>query len=355
MRRSLVWNGATTGNRSGNSGRNAGVLTRALPAAVVLFVSVALSLYGFSATPALAQMTPVGVGLTIDKTSVTVGDVFTLTLSANHPEGYHVAFPDVPAQWGEFEVREATPLPAVVEPDGTVTSAIEIRATLFEPGIHTTPALSVAVRRPDGSIINRPARPIEVEVESVLSEGGNELRDIKPQADVPFPVTWPWMAGGVAAVAALALLAAWFWRRRMTARDPMVSQEPLTPLAAALAELERLEKLDLPGEGRYNEHYTMLADCLREYLFGQFRIPAPELTTEQTVSVLSRRPVSSANVEDFGEALGEADLVKFARLAPEAGDARNAVSTARRVVTELTATPSRFRPSGGYTSGRYTR
>ena len=179
MRRSLVWNGATTGNRSGNSGRNAGVLTRALPAAVVLFVSVALSLYGLGATPALAQMTPVGVGLTIDKTSVTVGGVFTLTLSANHPEGYHVAFPDVPAQWGEFEVREATPLPAVVEPDGTVTSAIEIRATLFEPGIHTTPALSVAVRRPDGSIINRPARPIEVEVESVLSEGANELRDIK--------------------------------------------------------------------------------------------------------------------------------------------------------------------------------
>ena len=117
----------------------------------------------------------------------------------------------------------------------------------------------------------------------------------------------------------------------MIEKGEMASQEPLTPLQAALFELDRLERLDLPGESRYNEHYTMLADCLREYLFGQFRIPAPELTTAQTLSVLGRRPVSSANVEDFGGVLEEADLVKFARLAPNAGDARNAVSTARRV------------------------
>ena len=329
-------------------------MTRALAAiAAVLFAAVALFLYGVGAAPALAQMTPVGVGLTIDKTSVTVGDVFTLTLSANHPAGYHVAFPDVPAQWGGFEVRDVTPLPAVVEADGAVTSAIEIRAALFEPGVHSTPALSVAVRRPDGSVIHRPARPIEIEVESVLSEGANELRDIRPQADVPFPIAWPWTVGGAAALAALTLLAVRFWRRRIATRASAAASAPLTPLEAALAELDRLERLDLPGESRYNEHYTMLADCLREYLFGQFRIPAPELTTAQTVSVLSRRPVSSANVDDFEGVLEEADLVKFARLAPNAGEARNAVSTARRVVAELTATPSRFGPGGGYSTGRY--
>ena len=264
-------------------------------------------------------MTPVGVGLTVDKTTITVGDVFTLTLSANHPPGYYVAFPDVPAEWGEFEVREVTPLPAVVESDGTVTSAIEIRAALFEPGAHSTPALSVAVRKPDGGVVHRPARPIEIEVESVLSEGANELRDIRPQASVPFPTALPWVAGGAAALAALALFVFRFWRRRMIEKGEMASQEPLTPLQAALFELDRLERLDLPGESRYNEHYTMLADCLREYLFGQFRIPAPELTTAQTLSVLGRRPVSSANVEDFGGVLEEADLVKFARAGAQRG------------------------------------
>ena len=333
-------------------------MTRALAVAAVPLVAVALFLYGAGDSFGIAwaqQMTPVGVGLTVDKTAITVGDEFILTLSANHPAGYHVAFPDVPAEWGDFEVREVTPLPAVVEPDGAVTSAIEIRAVLFEPGSHPTPALSVAVRRPDGSVIHRPARPIEIEVESVLSEGANELRDIRPQADVPFPTAWPWAAGGTATLAALALLAAWFWRRRMMAQAEIAAQEPLTPLEAALAELDRLERLDLPGESRFTEHYTALADCLREYLFGQFRIPAPELTTAQTVAVLSRRPVSSANVDDFGGVLEEADLVKFARLTPNAGDARNAISTARRVVAELTATPSRFRPSGGYATGRYLR
>ena len=319
----------------------------------IVIAAVALFLYGVSAAPAFAQMTPVGVGLSVDKTTITVGDVFTLTLSANHPEGYHVAFPDVPAEWGDFDVRSVTPLPAVVDPDGAVTSAIEIRAALFEPGVHSTPALSVAVRRPDGSVIRRPARPIEIEVASVLSEGANELRDIRPQAVVPFPVGWPWLAGGGVAFAAFALFAVRFWRRRMATRAATLASVPLSPLQAALAELDRLERLDLPGESRFNEHYIALADCLREYLFGQFSIPAPELTTSQTVAVLSRRPVSSANVDDFGGVLEEADLVKFARLTPNAGDARNAVSTARRVVAELTATPTRFGPGGGYSTGRY--
>ena len=341
----------------GRRRRNVLVALRALAViAAVLLAGGAL----FVATPANAQMTPVGVGLALDddQAPVTVGDEFTLTLSAVHPEGYYVTFPDVPAQWGEFEVREVTPLPTVVEADGTQTSAIQIRAALFEPGEHSTPALSVAVRRPDGRVINRPASPIEIEVESVLSGGENELRDIRPQAEAPITaaeVVWPWIAGGVAALGAFGLILAWLWLRGVRSRQLAAAHAPLTPLDAALSELERIERLDLPGESRFTEHYTMLAACLREYLFGQFRIPAPDLTTTQTVSVLSRRPVSSANVEDFGGVLEEADLVKFARLRPDAGVARNAVSTARRVVTELTATPSRFRPSGGYTTGRYMR
>ena len=344
---------------------------RGLPnslSAIVAVATVLLTIFFFlDLRIASAQMTPVSVGLTTDADTVTVGDVFTLTLSVSHPSDYHVVFPDVPAQWDEFEVRRTTHLPSEIDDDGNLTSAIRIEAALFRPGVYSTPSLSVAVRRPDGSVINRPARPIEIEVASILEQGANQLKDIRSQAEVPFPTLWPfgkdgaqqelwqWAVGSTAVLLALMLVAFYFWWRKTMAQTSLVSQTPLTPLEAALQALDRLEQVDLPSERRFEDHYEQVADCLRSYLFGQFRIPASELTTEQSISVLDRRPVAPTDVRDLGGILEEADLVKFARLVPESREARAVVDTARRVVTGLTAAPSRFRPASGYTSGRYTR
>lgn len=335
----------------------------ALNARVAILVALLSVCWMLGTGTALAQMAPIGVGLTTESETVTVGDVLTFRLSVTHPADYHVVFPDVPSQWGEFEVRKTTHLPTEVGDDGTLLSTVLIEAVLFQPGVHSTPALSVAVRRPDGSVVNRPARPIEIEVASVLASGANELKDIRPQAEVPFPTlpmtdaslrsTWPWMLGGATGLLIL-LVIYLLWRRSMsqTIFEPQLA---LSPLETALQELDRIDKQNLPGQGRYLEHYSLVAKALRGYLFGQFRIPAPELTTEQSISVLDRRPVSPNDVRDLGEVLAEADLVKFARLSPQLRDARAAIVTARRVVNGLTAAPSRFRPSGGYTSGRYTR
>ena len=110
---------------------------------------------------------------------------------------------------------------------------MSIEAVLFQPGVHSTPELSVAVRRPDGSVINRPVRPIEIEVASVLASGANELKDIRPQAEVPFPTTWPWMFGGLTGALALILLGVYFWRRMLTEAS-VQAQQILTPLEHAL-------------------------------------------------------------------------------------------------------------------------
>ena len=328
-----------------------GVALRALCAALVVLMSAT---WMSSYKTVSAQMAPVNVGLTADTDSVTVGDVLTLTLTVSHPSDHHVVFPDVPREWGEFEVRKTTHLPTEIGEADSLVSAMSIEVVLFQPGFHSTPELAVAVRRPDGSVINRPVRPIEVEVASVLASGANELKDIRPQAEVPFPTTWPWMFGGLTGAAALILVGIYFWRRMLTEAS-VQPQQVFTPLEHALRTLDRIEEQDLPRQGRYLEHYALIADCLRTYLFGQFRIPAPELTTEQSISVLDRRPVPPTNVRDLGEVLGEADLVKFARLAPGLGEARAAVITARRIVNGLTDAPSRFRPPSGYASGRYTR
>ena len=306
---------------------------------------------------AAAQMTPDDIALTVDADSITVGDIFTITLSVNHPEDHHVIFPDVPAEWGEFEALETRPVPTILNGDGTLTSALEIDAVLFERGTHATPALSVAVRRPDGNVINYPARPIEVVVETTLAQGANALSDIKPQAEVPVPgmsagelggvagLTTLTVVGAVGGLTALSMVGALFWRRNMA---PRLLRQAFTPLERALESLDRIERQDLPASASYTEHYTLIANCLRTFLLRQFRISASTLTTERLAVVLDRTPVSPTNARDLVDILTEADLVKFAGLLPDAGEARDAVERSREVVTELAATPSRFRPRDGY-------
>ena len=285
-----------------------------------------------------AQSTLVGVGVTVEPEFITVGDVFSIRVSANHPPDHHVVFPDIPANWGDFEVRKVVPIGATANDDGTLTSSILIEVTAFEPGTHPTPALSVAVRRPDGGMINRSARRVEVEVQSVLAGPDEVLRDIKPQAKIAVPLVAALVdrADRVTAIVAGALAAAvlvgglvW-WR---FARRP--DSEGLSATEIALRELDLIARLDLPSRGLFKEHYDRVTSCLRDFLWGRFKLPARELTTGQTVAELDGAGFPGAEMRDLAGILEEADLVKFARLRPDPQEAREIVPASQEVVTGL--------------------
>ena len=298
-----------------------------------------------------AQSLPVGVGLTVDPDSVTVGDPFTITLSANHSPDYHVTFPRVPAQWGEFEIRRQRPLPTIENGDGTLTSSTEIEAVLFRPGTHATPSLSVSVRRPDGSVIYRPARPIDVTVVSVLTPDDSEKRDIRPQADIPVPAIWPWAAGGAATLGLLAVAGGLLWRRKFMVDATLPPQPQIPPAEVALAELDRIEALKLPAQDRFEEHYVLVSACLRRYLEGRFGIPALDLTTRQIKDLMSARRARGVDLRGFGHILDDSDLVKFARFLPVEDDAMSVIQQSRDLILQVRAATTRFGSYLGERSG----
>ena len=291
---------------------------------------------------ASAQSLPVGVGLTVEPDSVTVGDHFTITLSANHSPDYHVMFPRVPAEWGEFEIRGQRALPTIDNGDGTLTSATEIEAVLFKPGTHATPSLSVSVRRPDGTVIYRPARPIDVTVDSVLTPNDTEKRDIRPQADIPVPAVWPWAAGGAATLGLLAVAGGLLWRRKFMGDTTPPPQPQIPPADAALTELDRIEALNLPAQGRFEEHYVLVSACLRRYIQGRFGIPALDLTTRQIKDMMSTRRSRGVDLRGFGQVLDESDLVKFARFLPMRDEAMAVVRQSRDLILRIRAGSARF-------------
>ena len=323
---------------------NRASIVRSASLRISLVGALTLAVWICAASTALAQSDPVQLWLKVEPETIYIGDPFTITLSATYPSDYFVVFPQVPTQWGEFEVEGQTSTPITDNGDGALTSSIQIRATLFLTGEIPTPELSVAIRRPDGSIINRPARPIDVKVDKIAADD-EEVIDIKPQAelDVPLdPLSFLDSQGGrrtilasLAAAIALAV-AAWFvWRKFLFPPQTILS----TPAEIAIRELDRIESMPLQTKTDFKDRYTLVSDCLRTYLMGQFEAPAPELTTRQTMQNLKSSDLSSSTTGDLASALEECDLVKFARFIPEEEDAIKIVERARAFVHETGVGP----------------
>ena len=289
---------------------------------------------------AAAQTSPVAVGVTVEPASVTVGEVFAITLSAQHPPDYHVIFPQLPDRTADgFEIRSQRPIAAVDNGDGTLTSSVIIEAALFRVGEHSTPALSVGARAPDGDLVYRPARPVAITVESVLDSGAGggiggqaAIAPLPPQSEMSAPPVWHWFLGGAAAMAAAAFFARRYWRGARTPDAPLGA-----PAEVALAELDRIERLNLPAAGEFPRHYTLVSDCLREFLNRQFGVPTLERATSEIAAEFQTADIPESETRDAIGVLEESDLVKFARLSPLPEDALAALAASRRTVRGLSA------------------
>ena len=316
-------------------------------AAFTTVIWITLGVLG--AIPVSAQSAEVQLSMTVEKADkaesehINVGDPFIITLSATYLSDHFVIFPRVPDQWGdEFEVRNQNSIPATQNDDGTVTSSIQIEAVLFSTGQIPTPELSVAIRKPDGDIINRPVNPIDVTVSRVLPEDNDsELIDIKPQAELPVPLD-PLGAlrdrEGLAVLAVfagmgLAALAVYLWNLMRAPVYPVLS----TPAETALAELDRIAALPLVSGANFKDRYTLVSDCLRSYLWGQFSVPALELTTHQTIRSLESSDNADSGSKVLRHILEECDLVKFARFLPDAEDAHRVIERSRDYIRQTGA------------------
>ena len=287
-----------------------------------------------------AQTSPVGVGVVVEPDSVTVGEVFTITLSAQHPPDYHVVFPKLPDRTADgFEIKSQRHVAAADNGDGTLTSSVVIEAALFRVGEHSTPALSVGARRPDGEVVYRPARPVSVNVESILDAGADALGGqeaiplIAPPSEMSAPPIWPWFAGGAAFAALAAVAARRYWRGRAPPPAPLGA-----PAEIALAELDRIETLNLPASGDFPRHYALVSDCVRAFISAQFGVPTMERATSEIAAEFQGADIiPQAESRVAIAVLEESDLVKFARLSPQPDEAREALAASRRTVRVLSA------------------
>jgi hypothetical protein len=281
------------------------------------------------ALPGVAQGEEIiDVELAIDRHSATVGDPIALNINITHPEGSFVIFPEWEEPWGDFYVREQSPATTIQKQDGALLTNKTLTLSVFTPGIHTTPDTNIKLTDVAGNLNEIPLEPVQIEILSVLVEGDQNLRDIKPQASLPSQSTkLVFFAVGLLIVL-VGILAIYFLRRAWQVKA--LDTRPAHLIA--FETLDQIEKLDLPGRGLFKQHYSMLSDTLREYIQSDFDVPMLECTTAEIRRNLKGTLMTRELMQRTLIFLSACDLVKFSKFSPSEVEAADALAEARRLV-----------------------
>lgn len=278
--------------------------------------------------------------LTSNHRQLTVGDPVRLTLTVTHPTGYRIIIPELPRRWGEYEILSQGQLTTVANSQNTEFTRQIIEVTLFAPGEFATPPLSITVRTNTNEIFEIEVSPVSLIVESVLTQSDLALRDIRPQIDLSVPPLWPWLVAALIIVGVIAWVVYRRWKlKRQLALAAALLIDPRTPYEKARDEFARIERLNLPAQARLKEHYTLVADCVRQYLEDEYQVPGLDRTTGELRQMLKLSPLEHQHTQPLIELLRESDLVKFAKYVPKMTNAQQLVDLGREIVRSVRPAP----------------
>ena len=283
----------------------------------------------------------VRVSFSADRAVLTVGDHVTLILEITHPADHAVVVPRLGAEWGPFEIVSQTTAQTASNGDGTETTSQQLTVTIFALGAVQTPDLSISVRGPDGDVERVFPPPVRLTVSSVLSGSDEQLKDIRPPADLASPLWRRSAAFAIAAAAVLAVLApsAYVASRRLRGREtrPTLAIDAEIPWEVATQEIDRVERLDLPGAGRFEEHFALVAGAIHAYVRAIYlgdagHRYATEMTTDEIGAAIWQSSLDRNNARLVVDLLVEADLCRFSAYTPPETQAYDALRRAREIL-----------------------
>jgi hypothetical protein len=273
---------------------------------------------------------------TLDKKSAPVGDVATLTLGFQLPEGG--TLPSQPSLGG---LEGLTILGRDVAPN-----KITIRLLVDHLETLKTGAISLAWLDKDKKPNKLYADSVSLQVVSGLGDKPAEAQ-LRPLQDiVPVRPPWlryvPWGLGVLGLILAAAVVSWWLKKRR---RHLELAKVKEAPHLWATREIERLEAQKFFEKGKVKDFYFRLSEVLRRYLEAIRGFPAAEYTVEEIA-----RYVQEDKDRQLLVLLRQADLVKFADAVPTAARKDDELKAALAYI-RATAPAPQTQPAGGAPQG----
>ena len=298
---------------------------RAAATARAFLAAIALGAPGAARAQAAVRI-PVQAGATLDRDSVTVGDVVRLTVRIRAPRNATINFPAAVDSLGPVQSLE----PPVVR-DGADSLEAADRIAVYRLAPWDVGALKIRLgdvlvqTDDDERYVSLPLPSLFVR--SVLP-ADSSLRVPKParallEPGAPWP--WWWWLAALGAALVVGLLFWWWARRRRAALGPTGD-----PYGDAERSFDRIEKLRLVDAGEPGRHAALMTDVARRYLSQRFAHATLANTSGELL--LALRGGGTVPHDRLLRLLTAVDAIKFAAARVSPDEARKLGAEARAIV-----------------------
>ena len=305
-----------------------------------ILLPLALLLLGCKPEPQPPHPTqPLTLQSTCSPTNLTIGQIVELTITATHPTGTTLHWPElgrkkeILQRHREWETTQPPETPFQ-------QTRIHYHLTSLELGSH--PLTTDPIRfTQNNQETQHPFPHHTLHVHSSLPpDTDNQLAPLRPPQPLPtrLPRWLPILLLTALIAYLLGRLTTRLWKNRDRTPPP---PPPIPPHLTALQALEELHASPLHHPDQSNPYITQLSAILRIYLDQRFHLNAPDQTTEELLIQLAQSPNLTPHQRNvLNQFLQQADLVKFARGHLELPAMDDAFQTARNFIQETAQHPT---------------
>ncbi|MFC1476103.1 hypothetical protein ACFLQW_03780 [Candidatus Zixiibacteriota bacterium] len=258
----------------------------------------------------------VSVDAHVDLTEITIGDRVNLEVVITADTTLDVVLPDMEILLGVFEVKDYEHAEPVIDETGRRIHRYWYNLTTWTTGRWLIPPLTATFTDSLGRTGSASSDSLFINVKSLLAEAGPDtvdIRDLKPQYEVPADRALFYYLGGALIVVGLAL---WYLLRRRKVEQRLAEVDLRTPGERAIDDLNDLNNSGYLADGKWREWYFDLTEIYRRYLDGRYDVETLEATTSEIKTLLPDLPFGENEQRQIVDFLDSADWVKFARLVP---------------------------------------
>lgn len=284
----------------------------------------AIALLLLAGATAAAQQTP-RVTAHVEPDSIAIGDRFDYVIDVEKDLVQVVEFLEFEDPKGQIELVESLPVDTLERDGRHLKLRKRYRLAAFDEGHYNlgTAHVLYADKNILDTLSSRDSIYLKVGTFEIDSTS-QSIYDVKDLHNLPFRLgeirTYLiWGAAALLLIAAAAWgLVRWLRSRGKRIGDLFRPAPPLPPHVAAIQALEALHNQKLWQNNRHKQYYSGITDILRTYIAARWEIGAMEMTSDEIIAAMQPVELPDKARMDLTAILRVADLVKFAKAAPEA-------------------------------------
>ena len=293
---------------------------------VLLFIS-----FAFFSSQVFAQT--ISVMAKVDTSEYLIGDLIHFNITAEYTLGIKLLKPVVKDSLKHLEILNIDES-IVKKENEKKLSIFNFTLSKYDSGTVKIPSINlfylVGSDTADAKLLNLnesemlnnskvrviQTNPVNFRVNLVQVDLEKDIKDVKEPIKIPYG----WKELLLYILIALLIIGILFYiYYRYKKKKPVTTEEKkiiLPPHITALNELRKLREEGLWQQGLIKEYHSRITEIIRTYFSERFNLPALEMTTVDTLSMLMENKETEIILETTKNFLTNADLVKFAKFIP---------------------------------------